>query len=155
MSERTNRRDLIIQNATNLFIEQGYTATSIRQIADAAGVTEAAIYYHFKDGKRELLQEVVECEMPDLMAAIDQCEDAASLEETIVKLLTYLAQTGRERMNRMRWFMAEFPNLSAEERAMFHSRHLQFQAAFPPEQFITWLTHLVTAAVKVEAIPNK
>jgi AcrR family transcriptional regulator len=65
MSDRINRKDLIIEIASDLFLKQGYEATSVRQIADAVGVTEAALYYHFKEGKRELLQAVFACQMPN------------------------------------------------------------------------------------------
>src|SRR3954467_2858043 len=34
--------------ALELFIEQGYEATSLREIAERLGVTKAALYYHFK-----------------------------------------------------------------------------------------------------------
>jgi len=64
--QKTNRRDLIVETAARLFIEQGYTATSVRRIAEAVGCTEAALYYHFKDGKRQLLQAVVESEISQL-----------------------------------------------------------------------------------------
>ena len=33
--------------ATELFIEQGYEGTSLREIADRLGITKAALYYHF------------------------------------------------------------------------------------------------------------
>ena len=33
--------------ALDLFIEQGYDKTSLRQIAEQLGHTKAAVYYHF------------------------------------------------------------------------------------------------------------
>ncbi len=129
MTERVNRRDLILHCASELFLSQGYSATSIRQISDAAGVTEAAIYYHFKDGKRGLLQSVVECEMPDMMSALDGCEDIDSLHELVTCLLSHLAETGREKMDRIRWFIVDAPNMTDEERALFYNKHLKFHAA--------------------------
>jgi AcrR family transcriptional regulator len=41
--------DTILQVANRLFSQQGYTATSIRQIADEAGIGKATIYHHFQD----------------------------------------------------------------------------------------------------------
>lgn len=49
--EQTRRA--ILEAAKNLFLSQGYTATSMRQIAQAVGVTPAAIYNHF-GGKEEI-----------------------------------------------------------------------------------------------------
>ena len=34
--------------ALELFAEQGYEKTSLREIAERLGVTKAALYYHFK-----------------------------------------------------------------------------------------------------------
>lgn len=49
MSEQPrNTRNKIQQTAIELFSEQGYEQTSLREIADRLGVTKAALYYHFK-----------------------------------------------------------------------------------------------------------
>lgn len=50
----TERKFEILQIAQNLFKENGYTATSIRDIAKAAGVEPASLYSHIQ-GKEELL----------------------------------------------------------------------------------------------------
>ncbi len=39
-----------------MFTEQGYDATSLRQIADAVGTTKAAVYYHFPAKEHMLLE---------------------------------------------------------------------------------------------------
>jgi AcrR family transcriptional regulator len=41
-------RDRILDIALDLFTEQGYDGTSLREIADQLGVTKAALYYHFE-----------------------------------------------------------------------------------------------------------
>ena len=43
-----NTRDRILDIALELFTEQGFDATSLRQIAERLGVTKAALYYHFE-----------------------------------------------------------------------------------------------------------
>jgi AcrR family transcriptional regulator len=47
-------RQRILDVALELFIEQGYDGTSLRQIAERLGVTKAALYYHFAS-KEDLL----------------------------------------------------------------------------------------------------
>ena len=47
MSSET--RNTILQVANRLFVRQGYTATSTRQIAEEAGIGKATIYHHFPD----------------------------------------------------------------------------------------------------------
>src|SRR3972149_366731 len=83
MAHKTNRQELIVTKATELFMVQGYNATSVRQIAEAAGCTDAALYYHFRDGKRALFQAVVGSHMPAVMALLEPCRNAASLSELI------------------------------------------------------------------------
>jgi AcrR family transcriptional regulator len=45
---RTDTRGRARQVALELFAEQGYEKTSLREIAERLGVTKAALYYHFK-----------------------------------------------------------------------------------------------------------
>jgi AcrR family transcriptional regulator len=130
MVERTNRRDMIIEEAARLFIEQGYAATSVRQIAEAVGCTEAALYYHFKDGKRELLQAVVERTIPDLLGAVEECRAAKTLHELVLLFARGMAVKARQHMaTKLRWVMAEFPTLTGEERALLYEKHTQFRSA--------------------------
>lgn len=42
-----NRREQILHESTRLFAQHGYTGTSLRVIAKACDITEAAIYRHF------------------------------------------------------------------------------------------------------------
>src|SRR5216683_3511561 len=51
------KRPAIVAAATSLFASKGVDATSVREVADAAGVREAAIYRHFR-GKEEMAQEI-------------------------------------------------------------------------------------------------
>jgi AcrR family transcriptional regulator len=52
-------RTAVEQAARRLFAEQGYEATSVRQIADAAGVPERTFYRYF-DGKEGLIADEAE-----------------------------------------------------------------------------------------------
>jgi AcrR family transcriptional regulator len=45
---RGDTRRRILDVALELFAEQGYEKTSLREIAEHLGVTKAALYYHFK-----------------------------------------------------------------------------------------------------------
>ena len=46
--DRNGTRGRIQAVALDLFAEQGYDKTSLREIAERLGVTKAALYYHFK-----------------------------------------------------------------------------------------------------------
>lgn len=41
-------RQTILVTAMRMFIDDGYDKTSLREIAEAVGVTKAALYYHFR-----------------------------------------------------------------------------------------------------------
>jgi AcrR family transcriptional regulator len=151
MADRINRREIMIDVAARLFMEHGYTATSVRQIAEEVGCTEAALYYHFKDGKRELLKVVVERNMPDLLGVVSQCQDVTSLHELILRFgLGMSAEAQRLQTNRLRWVIAEFPKFGPEERRVIHDRALafhdglialvrQFVADEDEAQHLTWM----------------
>jgi AcrR family transcriptional regulator len=47
-------RQRILDVALDLFTEQGYDGTSLRQISEQLGVTKAALYYHF-ESKEDIL----------------------------------------------------------------------------------------------------
>src|ERR1039457_3413898 len=55
----TDTRARIQQVAVELFAEQGYEKTSLREIAERLAVTKAALYYHFKS-KEDIVASLVE-----------------------------------------------------------------------------------------------
>jgi len=56
---RGGTRERIQSVALELFAEQGYEKTSLREIAERLGVTKAALYYHFKS-KEDIVSSLVE-----------------------------------------------------------------------------------------------
>ena len=57
-TEEPNRRAELIRAAGRLFREQGYAATTVRDIAAAVGMRSGSPFYHFKS-KQEMLKAVV------------------------------------------------------------------------------------------------
>lgn len=55
----TETRESILDAAEDVFNEKGYSKTSLDAIAQAAGMTRGAIYWHFKD-KKDLFNEMCE-----------------------------------------------------------------------------------------------
>lgn len=58
-AEAIDTRERILLEAARLLRHHGYAATSLREIADAAGVKAGSIYYHF-ESKEEILGEVLD-----------------------------------------------------------------------------------------------
>ncbi len=67
MRENADTRTRIQEIALKLFVEQGYETTSLREIAEALGVTKAALYYHFKS-KDEIVASLAE----DRLRAVEE-----------------------------------------------------------------------------------
>ncbi|WP_373460804.1 TetR/AcrR family transcriptional regulator [Cupriavidus pinatubonensis] len=63
------QRDQLLDAATELFARHGVAATSIRAIAEHAGVTPALVHYYFRD-RDQLLDAIVEERLQQLVDAI-------------------------------------------------------------------------------------
>jgi AcrR family transcriptional regulator len=58
MPSSNHRKTKILRQAARIFFENGYSATSMNQIADRCQITKPGLYYHFKS-KQELLFSVM------------------------------------------------------------------------------------------------
>jgi AcrR family transcriptional regulator len=64
------RADAIRQEAVRLFAEQGYAATSMRDIASAVGLLPGSLYAHL-DSKEQLLLDIIESGIDEFLDAIE------------------------------------------------------------------------------------
>src|SRR5882757_3980360 len=69
---RAGTREKIQEIALELFAEQGYEKTSLREIAERLGVTKAALYYHFRTK-----EDIVASLFGDFLARVDEIIDWA------------------------------------------------------------------------------
>lgn len=83
----TGSRERILREATEKFVAAGYAAVSMQQIADAAGVTKATLYHHFRD-KEDLFLEVMRLGM---QRANKQLAEAATNGSTLREKLIAVA----------------------------------------------------------------
>lgn len=58
-AEAEKTRKLLLQKAAEVFLEKGIVATSLQDIATAAGMTRGAVYWHFEN-KAAVLQALLE-----------------------------------------------------------------------------------------------
>ena len=83
----------IVGAATALFAEHGVGGTSLQMIADAIGVTKAAVYHQFKT-KDEIVIAVAEAELARLEAVLDAAQaelDPARAREVLLSRIVDLA----------------------------------------------------------------
>lgn len=82
------RRRELLATAAEVFAAQGYRATTVRRIADQAGILAGSLYYHF-DSKESMLDEILTTFLDELWAGYDRVL-AAGLgpRETIEALVT-------------------------------------------------------------------
>ncbi|OLF07696.1 TetR family transcriptional regulator [Actinophytocola xinjiangensis] len=71
----SERRDALVRIAAELFAEQGYRATTVRHIGDAAGVLSGSLYHHF-DSKETILDELLSSYLDELLATYRTVVDA-------------------------------------------------------------------------------
>lgn len=57
--EAPNRREHILEQAAKLFAAKGVAYTTVRDIAEAAGILSGSLYYHFSS-KEAIFQELIE-----------------------------------------------------------------------------------------------
>ena len=58
MTQPASRRDELLQLAATMFAERGLKATTVRDIADSAGILSGSLYHHFKS-KEQMVEEVL------------------------------------------------------------------------------------------------
>jgi TetR/AcrR family transcriptional regulator, cholesterol catabolism regulator len=84
----SQRRADMVRIASELFAQQGFRATTVRQIAEAAGILSGSIYHHF-DSKEAIGDEVLSGFLDEVLAdyrsAVSSGTDPADVLERIVR----------------------------------------------------------------------
>ena len=69
-AEVQTRRQELLRIAAELFAERGYKATTVRDIADAAGILSGSLYHHF-DSKESMVHELLDSFQTELFERYD------------------------------------------------------------------------------------
>jgi AcrR family transcriptional regulator len=80
------QREQILARAAELFARQGYTATSMNQVALACGVSKPSLYHYVRD-KYQLLVEIAEDHVDRLKALAEAARQAPVAPEARVRQL--------------------------------------------------------------------
>ncbi|MGW6917107.1 TetR/AcrR family transcriptional regulator [Kitasatospora sp. NPDC054939] len=109
-SPRSDTRARIVAVALELFSEQGYEQTSLREIADRLGVTKAALYYHFKT-KDDIVHGIVESMAAPIDETIEWGRQQPWSPEVRDELIRRFAAGMSERAPLLRFFHENQPAL--------------------------------------------
>jgi AcrR family transcriptional regulator len=93
-SEGQSARTRIQDVAMQLFIEEGYDKTSLREIAEKLGVTKAALYYHFPT-KEAIVSSLTEDRVVAVAEILEWAREQPKNEEMRRELIRRYAETLR------------------------------------------------------------
>jgi TetR/AcrR family transcriptional regulator, cholesterol catabolism regulator len=68
------RRSAILALAAEIFARKGFVATTVREIADAAGILSGSLYHHF-DSKESMIDEIISGYVDEMLVAYRQIVD--------------------------------------------------------------------------------
>ena len=116
MAKAEETKGLIIQAAELEFARKGFVPARLADIADAVGITRAAVIYHFKD-KDTLYNSVLEQSFTALndKIVLALSTNELSLIDRIELALTEWVEHARQRPSLMRLFMREVADAQAGE----------------------------------------
>ena len=140
--EETRRR--VLDAAYRTFVRRGYEATSVEEIAEAAGFTRGAVYSNFRD-KDDLYVTVLEERMAEKLAELQRVGEGIDDHPTRMAAMREYFVNEREDETpilyaELQLAAARHPELRRKLRAMFE-RHLEgclvcvLGRTLPPESF--------------------
>lgn len=123
LSEREpHSTDTLTDIALRLFSEQGYDATTMADIANAAGIKKASIYFHVAS-KEELLERGVNRALDALFAALDELRtQRGSALERLRYLLERAAEVEVKHLSEVTLLTRLRGNTEVERSAMLRRR---------------------------------
>jgi len=121
-----DQREAILAQAAALFARQGYTATSMNQVAAACGISKPTLYHYVRD-KHELLLLVAQAHIDRLQAVVAEVEaQALSPRERLQALIErfVLAYADAQHEHRVLTEDVKFLDESARQRVLDGERRV-------------------------------
>ncbi|TDC85219.1 TetR/AcrR family transcriptional regulator [Actinomadura sp. 7K507] len=83
----SQRREHLVRLAAELFAEKGFQATTVRNIADEAGILSGSLYHHF-DSKESIVDEILASFFNEVMSAYQAVlDESGNPRDTIAGLV--------------------------------------------------------------------
>ena len=125
-----NRKNEIRSTAARLFRKKGYSATSMKNIAEGVGIKAASIYNHF-GSKQDLLQDLLMLPAnlyTEEMQAVKKSNLAP--REKIEKLIRHHVRMAVEHTDTVALIVADWAHLEGEARTQFFQLREDYEADF-------------------------
>src|SRR5947207_23229 len=87
---RSARRKEIVALAGEMFATRGFAGTTVREIADAAGILSGSLYHHF-DSKESIVDELLSSFLAETMAAYETAIAGAATHTDALRALVQIA----------------------------------------------------------------
>ena len=115
----------ILDEATRLFVAEGYVGLSMRHLAEQVGVSKAGLYYHFRD-KETLFLAILTQNLLEIEKIIVQAQAAnTSVQEKITVIFRGIFARSPEQQAIIRLANQEAGHLSPETRKAFRQLYHQ------------------------------
>lgn len=107
VKEKLETKTKLVNKAKELFAQHGFKGTSVRLIADSAGVNIASVNYHF-GSKESLYWSVIDETFNQMDEGIKQaCEASKSIEEMAENIFVYFRQSATDMLTSMKVFLSD------------------------------------------------
>jgi AcrR family transcriptional regulator len=132
--ERLTRMGLILDSAEKLFVEKGYAATSINDIAEEADFSRTSIYQYFSS-KEEIYLHILERYTEPLTERLQQATaDAPTVPDKIRAFLDELRKMKKEKSNFFELYFIQRhqvePRLPDELRTQLNAKRRRVENVF-------------------------
>lgn len=155
--KKAQTRKALADAALRMFLERGYDAVSVKEIAEAADVSVPTLFAHFPDGKESLVFDLDADREQQLISAVRDRAPGMSLLEGLRAAFGTLPRPGTEgQMHDFRRLIEDTPALASYFRTMWQ-RHEDALAGViaedlgldPGDVAVTALAHFVFGGLDV------
>ncbi|MDH6343856.1 AcrR family transcriptional regulator [Parabacteroides sp. PFB2-12] len=100
---REEKKKIILDTALELFANQGYAATSIKVIAEKAGISKGLMYNYF-DSKETLLRIIMTRLIEEMLNALDPNHDGMLEDDELLHFIDYIFEFFHTRKEEMKLY---------------------------------------------------
>jgi len=121
---KESSRARILDAAQRLFVEQGYKGLSMREIAQAVGVSKPALYHYFID-KEDLFLAILGSYLDDMEVVLANARAASPTQiDCLRTIVRDILQRPIEQRAILRLASVEMVHISEAARVRFHERYV-------------------------------